>query len=97
MAYIGREYDAETRAYKLTADPAVCISHDNAGKETAEAQRVREFVQRGELLAADKATAAFCGVAFVELELRGEDGWGLKAAPKKASDKGAPDAPKGGS
>jgi len=63
-AYLGRAYDAESRAYRATEDPYRCAPD---GKPAA---RLRKRVLRGEncVWPADKFTAAFCGVPFVRVK-----------------------------
>lgn len=62
--------------------PVTCESHDGRGQMTREAHVFAfELCKRdGDLHPADKATADFCGVPFVEME-KGDDGeWAPKAA-----------------
>lgn len=73
---IGRTYDAATRTYPARSEP------DQIDSEDADASHMARKCTRGELYAADEATAKFCGVEFVQLE-RGADGEWFPASKKK--------------
>lgn len=84
--FIGRTYVAETRQYPASSEP------DQVTESDADAPHMMRKCTRGEIWAADEATAKACGVDFVPLE-RGADGeWFPKKSPEKAPAKGS--APK---
>jgi hypothetical protein len=79
--FVGREFIAGDEfkrvpaSYKASEDPAEIESG------SADADHLIRKCRKGELWAADVATAAECGIAFVELA-KGEEGeWFQKAAP----------------
>lgn len=88
--YIGREFligeaergaDGKMRTTKpashpATKDPAEFVDG------TPEAEAAKRHCRKGALWAADKATAAACGVAFVETEFKG-GAWVAKSTKKQ--------------
>lgn len=86
-AHAGRTFDAETRANVPHAEPFTVESHDARGNMTREAHvfAVELCKRDGDVHPADKATADFCGVPFVEMA-QDEDGeWIPRTTPHKAS------------
>ena len=89
--YVGREFDAATRQNRATKEPASVLAIDaRTGKPTDEAKRLGNDLCRrdGDLLPADKATAEFVGVPFVELEQDSDGEWGPRASKVSAVKKG---------
>jgi len=81
--YVGRSFDVDTRANRANKSPASLPAHGADGRLTDDARRLVELCARdGDLLPADKATAEFCGVAFVALEQDADGEW----APAKSAD-----------
>lgn len=74
--YIGREYDAAVRGYPATKEAFEC--EDGTGL----AEHCKKNVRCGDLLCADEATAAACGVSFAPMNFK--DGVHVPA-PAKAS------------
>lgn len=73
--FIGRQYDAEKRAYPASDEPTQVDEKDE------DAVHIIRRCSRGELWAADESTARACDVAFVDLA-RDEDGEWIAAAAK---------------
>lgn len=76
--FIGRVYNAETRSYPASPEPAEIREEDE------DARHMVRKCSRGELYAADEHTARHCGVAFIPLE-RGQDGEWFPASKKPAA------------
>lgn len=88
--YVGREFDAATRQNRATKEPASVMALDASGKWTDEAKRLGGDLCRrdGDLLPANRETAAFCGVPFVELEQDADGEWGPRAKTTTSVKKG---------
>jgi hypothetical protein len=68
--FVGRSFDADSRANKAHAEPAVITAYKADGRTlTDEASRCIELAVRdGDLLPFDAETAAFCGLPFKAVE-----------------------------
>jgi hypothetical protein len=82
--YIGRVFNAETRGYAASTEPAEVQETD------ADAVHMARKCNRGELYPADEHTARYCGVKFVELE-KGADGEWFPKTTKAKADKPSKD------
>lgn len=93
--YIGRDFKPGDGVNTAAEHPAsaepFAIDPAHTDRETRKvAERCKRAVRRGDLYAADEATARACGVDFVELE-RGRDGEWRPAKPKPAPTKKSKD------
>lgn len=64
--YVGRSYDPATRGYPASSDPYVVDSDTCAG----EVVYLKRCVADGDLVPADAATAAACGVSFARVVVK---------------------------
>lgn len=89
--YVGRSLvPAKKDSAGRTVEPARYVANETPYEvfsASKSGHRLAKLCRRGELWAADAATAAFCGVSFVPLKKNDEGEWDLKAVAAKPSGK----------
>jgi hypothetical protein len=80
--YVGRDFVSADSGKGVAASHPASKEPVKVAANSDEGRRFVKLCKRGDLLAHDKATAAFCGVDFTDLEWD-EAGWKPKAPEKK--------------